>query len=214
MTFLKSVGGLRAIVADPAVVIVELVLIGLSVNWIASVLQGTRGTRPLRGVLTVLVVAALVINVLAERSGWERLSLLYEYFLFRAGVHRPGRFSAGIAAGGDPRRDVRFLRRGTPQSKVVAALVHRALPVAQPLRRAGGNPAGGRPEQLGREGDNLNAEVSANLLDSIFFPNSPLHDLGVIIAGKRSWRQTASSRWPKATKWTRRSAAATWRRWV
>ena len=82
MTFIKSVGGLRALITDPAVVLVELLLIGLSVNWIAGVLQGTRGTRPLRGVLTVLVVAALVINVLAERFGWERLSLLYQYFLF------------------------------------------------------------------------------------------------------------------------------------
>ena len=35
------------------------------------------------------------------------------------------------------------------------------------------------------KGTMLSAEVSANLLNSIFFPNSPLHDLGVIIAGKK-----------------------------
>ena len=153
MTFLKSVGGLRAIVADPAVVIVELVLIGLSVNWIASVLQGTRGTRPLRGVLTVLVVAALVINVLAERSGWERLSLLYEYFLFGLAfialvAFQPELRRAVIRAG-----DVRFLRAARRSPRWSRPWCNRALPVAQPLRRAGGNPAGGRPEQLGREGD-------------------------------------------------------------
>ncbi|HPC22443.1 MAG TPA: diadenylate cyclase [Phycisphaerae bacterium] len=186
MTFLKSVGGLRAIVADPAVVIVELVLIGLSVNWIASVLQGTRGTRPLRGVLTVLVVAALVINVLAERSGWERLSLLYEYFLFGLAfialvAFQPELRRAVIRAG-----DVRFLRRGTPQSKVVAALVQSARYLSR--NRYGGLVAIQRAVDLSswaEKGTILNAEVSANLLDSIFFPNSPLHDLGVIIAGKK-----------------------------
>jgi diadenylate cyclase len=186
MTFIKSVGGLRAIITDPAVVIVELALIGLSVNWIASVLQGTRGTRPLRGVLTVLVVAALVINVLAERSGWERLSLLYEYFLFGLAfialvAFQPELRRAVIRAG-----DVRFLRRGTPQSKVVAALVQSARYLSR--NRYGGLVAIQRVVDLSswaEKGTMLNAEVSANLLNSIFFPNSPLHDLGVIIAGKK-----------------------------
>jgi diadenylate cyclase len=186
MTFIRSVGGLRAVITDPAVVIVELVLIGLSVNWIAGVLQGTRGTRPLRGVLMVLVVAALVINVLAERSGWERLSLLYEYFLFGLAfialvAFQPELRRAVIRAG-----DVRFLRRGTPQSKVVAALVQSARYLSR--NRYGGLVAIQRVVDLSswaEKGTLLNAEVSANLLNSIFFPNSPLHDLGVIIAGKK-----------------------------
>lgn len=81
-TFISSLGGLRSIVDDPIAVIVELLLIGLSVNWCAGVLHGTRGTRPLRGVLTVLVVVTLAVNVLATQFDWPRLALLYRYFVF------------------------------------------------------------------------------------------------------------------------------------
>jgi len=178
---------LRSLTTDPPlVVIVELVLIGLSVNWCASVLQGTRGTRPLRGLLTVLVVAALVVNVLAQRSGWERLSLLYGYFLFGLAfvalvAFQPELRRAVIRAG-----DVRFLRRGTPQSRVIRALVQAARYLAR--NRYGGLIAIQRAVDLSgwaEKGTILNADVSANLLSSIFFPNNPLHDLGVIISGKR-----------------------------
>jgi diadenylate cyclase len=37
-------------------------------------------------------------------------------------------------------------------------------------------------------GERIDAEVSARLLGSIFWPNSPLHDLGVVIRGDRILR--------------------------
>jgi diadenylate cyclase len=182
----KSIGGLRDIRSEPLVVLIELLLIGLSVNWCASVLQGTRGTRPLRGVLTVLVVVALVVNVLAERAGWERLSLLYGYFLIGLALialvaFQPELRRAVIRAG-----DVRLLRRGTPQSRVIAALVQSARYLSR--NRYGGLIALQRTVDLtpyAEKGTILNADISANLLNTIFFPNTPLHDLGVIIAGNR-----------------------------
>jgi diadenylate cyclase len=38
---------------------------------------------------------------------------------------------------------------------------------------------------LAETGVSLNADVSARLIESIFWPNNPLHDLGVIIKGSR-----------------------------
>ena len=68
---------ITAEVSDLPAVGVELLLIGLCVNWAASVLQGTRGTRPLRGVLVILVVTTLVVRILtvqvSERSGWSSM---------------------------------------------------------------------------------------------------------------------------------------------
>jgi len=182
----KSIGGLRDIRSEPLVVLIELLLIGLSVNWCASVLQGTRGTRPLRGLLTVLVVVALVVNVLAERAGWERLSLLYGYFLIGLALialvaFQPELRRAVIRAG-----DVRLLRRGTPQSRVIAALVQSARYLSR--NRYGGLIALQRTVDLtpyAEKGTILNADISASLLNTIFFPNTALHDLGVIIAGNR-----------------------------
>ena len=185
-TLISSLGGLRSIIDDPIAVIVELLLIGLSVNWCAGVLHGTRGTRPLRGVLTVLVVATLAVNVLATQFDWPRLALLYRYFVFGLAfvaliAFQPELRRAVIRAG-----DVRFLRRGTPRSKVITSLAQSARYLSK--NRYGGLIAIQQAVDLGgwaEKGTILNAEVSANLLNTIFFPNSPLHDLGVIIAGNR-----------------------------
>lgn len=163
-------------------VLVELVLIGLVVNWCASVLQGTRGTRPLRGVLIILVVTTLVVR----SFGWHRLELLYGYVLLGLAfiglvVFQPELRRAVIRVG-----DVRFRRAGGSQSQLVAALVKSAGYLSR--NRYGALIAIQRNVDLtgwAENGTLINAEVSANLLNTIFFPNSPLHDLGVIIRGNR-----------------------------
>jgi diadenylate cyclase len=183
--------------ADWWVTLFELLLIGASVNWCAGVLHGTRGTRPLRGMLIVLVVATLAVRVLSARMGWVRLELLYRYFIFGLAfvalvAFQPELRRAFIRAG-----DVRFLRRGTPQSKVVAALVKAAGDLSR--NRYGALIAIERSVDLrgwAENGTIINAEVSASLLNTIFFPNSPLHDLGVIIKGRRAL--AANCQFPQA----------------
>lgn len=171
---------------DPLAVTIELLLIGLSVNWCAGVLQGTRGTRPLRGFLIVLVAVTLGVRVLSIQFQWTRLALLYQYFVYGLA------FIALVAFQPELRRavirvgDVRFLRRGSPQSKLVSALVKSAGFLSK--NRYGALIAIQRGVDLrgwAENGTMINAEVSPNLLNTIFFPNSPLHDLGVIIKGTR-----------------------------
>lgn len=171
---------------DPVAVIFELLLIGLSVAWCASILRGTRGTRLLKGLLIILVVVTLVVRVLSVQMGWTRLELLYRYFLIGLAfialvAFQPELRRAFIRAG-----DVRFLRRGTPQSRVIAALVEAAGALSR--NRHGALIAIQRGVGLrnwAEGGTMLNADVSADLLKSIFYPNSPLHDLGVIIQGDK-----------------------------
>ncbi len=182
---------------DLTAVAVELLLIGLSVNWIIGVLQGTRGTRPLRGVLFVLVVVTLIVRVLAVQMGWSRLSLLYSYFLLGFAfiavvVFQPELRRAIIRVG-----DVRMLRQGSPQSLLISALVSAAGQLSK--NRHGALIAIERSVDLrgwAENGTMINAEVSANLLTSIFYPNSPLHDLGVIIRGTKVL--AASCQFPSA----------------
>ncbi|MEP0845881.1 MAG: diadenylate cyclase [Phycisphaerae bacterium] len=170
----------------PLQVLIELVLIGVSVNWCADVLHGTRGTRLLRGVLVMLIAATLMVRVLAAQFGWERLDLLYRYFVtglaFIALVaFQPELRRALIRAG-----EVPFLRRSAPRDKVIGALVEATGYLSR--NRFGALIAVQRDVALGSWAENgtpLHAEVSANLLKSIFFPNSALHDLGVILRGNR-----------------------------
>ncbi len=171
---------------DISAVAVELLLIGLCVNWSASVLHGTRGTRPLRGVLIILVVATMVVRVLSIRFGWVRLDLLYSYVLYGLAfialvVFQPELRRAVIRIG-----DVRLRLNRAPQSQLVAALVKSAGYLSR--NRYGALIALQRRVDLtgwAENGTIMRAEVSPNLLNTIFFPNSPLHDLGVIIRGKR-----------------------------
>jgi diadenylate cyclase len=167
---------------DLPAVAIELVLIALCVNWSASVLHSTRGTRPLRGVLVMLVVATVIVRLF----GWERLELLYSYVLAGLAfialvVFQPELRRALIRVG-----DVGFQRRRGPTSQLISALVKSAGYLSR--NRYGALIAIQREVDLtgwAENGTVINAEVSSNLLNSIFFPNSPLHDLGVIIRGTR-----------------------------
>lgn len=170
----------------PLQVIIELLLIGLSVNWCADVLHGTRGTRLLRGLLVMLIAVTLVVRVLSAQFGWERLELLYGYFVtglaFIALIaFQPELRRALIRAG-----EVPFFRRSAPRDKLIGALVEGVGYLSR--NKFGGLIAIQRDVALGNWAENgtpLNAEVSANLLKTIFYPNSALHDLGVIVRGNR-----------------------------
>jgi diadenylate cyclase len=171
---------------DLPAVVVELFLIGLCVWWIARVLQGTRGTRPLRGVLIILVGTTLVVRVLAVQFEWVRLDLLYSYILYALAfialvVFQPELRRAVIRVG-----DVRLRRNRAPQSQVVASLVKSAGYLSR--NRYGALIAIQRGVDLtgwAENGTLIWGEVSANLLNTVFYPGNPLHDLGVIIRGNR-----------------------------
>ncbi len=163
-------------------VLTELVLIGLCVNWCAGVLHGTRGTRPLRGVLIMLVAATLVVR----GFGWARLDLLYSYVLIGLAfiglvVFQPELRRAVIRAG-----DVRFRKWGQPQAQLITALVKSAGYLSR--NKYGALIAIQRQVDLtgwAENGTMIRSEASATLLNTIFFPNSPLHDLGAIVRGNR-----------------------------
>ncbi|MBI5865878.1 MAG: TIGR00159 family protein [Planctomycetes bacterium] len=172
--------------SEPWEFLAEILLIGLSVNWCANVLQGTRGTRLLRGLLILLIGVTLVVRVMAEQFGWSRLELLYRYFVVSLA------FIALIAFQPELRRallragDVRFLRRRRPTDKQISALVQAAGHLSR--ERHGALIAIQREVGLANwaeAGVQINADVSADLLNSVFYPNSPLHDLGVVIRGNR-----------------------------
>lgn len=180
------INSLRQIPADPLAVAVELLLIGTALNWCVGVLHGTRGTRLFRGIVVVLIAATLGVRVLAVQMEWVRLALLYQYFIMGLG------FMALVAFQPELRRafirvgDVRFGRRGTPQSKLIAALVESLGYLSR--NKYGAVIAIQRGVGLrgwAENGTILNADVSANLLNTIFYPPSALHDLGVIIQGTR-----------------------------
>lgn len=166
---------------------IELVLIGTVLYWVVSFLRGTRGARLLKGASVLLVSFYVVVKLLANKFDLQRVVFLYEKFL------QVALFAIIVAFQPELRRalmrlgETRLFRSRYAQvNELVEALVESAMYLSR--RRIGALVAIERDIGLGGITDSstrLNAEVSAALLNTIFWPNSPLHDLGVIISQGR-----------------------------
>jgi diadenylate cyclase len=167
---------------------IELLLIGLVVWWVVGFLRGTRGARMLRGIAFVLVSLYLIVGLLADQFGLERLRFLYEKFLLFAS------FAIVIAFQPELRRALMRLGETLPIFRGFSEQVHddvEALVEAATFlsrRKIGAVVAVERDTPLIQAEDNgtpVDAKLTADLLNTIFYPNSPLHDLGVIVSGGR-----------------------------
>ena len=67
-------------------VITEWIIIGAVIFWILRFLQGTRGARMLKGIAVVLISTYLVVSLVADKFGFDRIAFLYERFLYVAAL--------------------------------------------------------------------------------------------------------------------------------
>jgi len=170
-------------------VAIELLLIGVVVYWVVRFLRGTRGARMLRGIAFVLITLYLIVGLLADQAGLERLKFLYEKFLLGAS------FAIVIAFQPELRRalirlgeQLPIIRARSEQfSEDIEALVEAATFLSR--RKIGAVIAIERDTPIvpndDENGTQVDAKLTADLLNTIFWPNSPLHDLGVIVSGGR-----------------------------
>ena len=186
--FVDFSGFFRALLTyNPWQVAIELFLIGLVVYWVLRFLRGTRGVRMLKGIAFVLVVLYVIVGLLSTHFDLVRVQFLYGKFLYFAA------FAALVAFQPELRRalmqlgETRLFRGWTQQiDEEINSLVESAVFCSR--RKIGALIAIEREVGLGgiaESGTHLNAELSSALLNTIFWPNSPLHDLGVIISQGR-----------------------------
>jgi diadenylate cyclase len=180
-------GPLQTIRHDPWGVAVELLLIGLVVYWVLRFLRGTRGARMLKGIASVLIILFLIIQLVADTFGLQRLDYLYGKFLGVASIAVIVVFQPELRRALMRLGETRLFRGfGQQMNEEIEALVESATFCSR--RKIGALIAIERETGLGgiaESGTRLNAELSAELLNTIFWPNSPLHDLGVIVSGGR-----------------------------
>ena len=168
-------------------VAIELFLIGLVVTWIVGFLRGTRGARMLKGIAFVLITLYLVVRLVADQLGLERIVYLFERVLLLASfviiiVFQPELRRALMRLG-----EARLFRSYSTQlNQEIEAIVEATSFLSR--RKIGALIALERDVGLGgiaESGTRLNAELTAQLIETIFWPNSPLHDLGVVVSQGR-----------------------------
>jgi len=169
------------------VVAVELFLIGVVVWWVMRFLRGTRGARLVKGVAVILVTVYIVIRLLPEDLGWERIRYLYGNFLWFAFI--------GVVVAFQP--ELRRVLIQVGQTKLFQGPLDRVQTMIDALldstaylsrNKIGAIIAIERSVGLGaieESGTPLDAELTSNLLNSIFYPGSALHDMGVVIRDAR-----------------------------
>lgn len=169
------------------VILTEWLLIGFVVYWVIRFLRGTRGARLLKGIGVLLIALYLIVHLVGERFGLLRVEYLYSQFLIFASfafviVFQPELRRALMRLG-----ETRLFHTFSGQlDDDIDELVESAVFLSR--NKIGGLVAIERETPLHgttENGTRLNAELTAALLNTIFWPNSPLHDLGVIVSNGR-----------------------------
>lgn len=168
---------------DWRVVLAEWLLIGIVVYAVLRFMRGTRGARLLKGAALILVMVYVVINLLTNRLNLERINVLYKQFLIGA------LFALAIVFQPELRRalmrvgETRFFKGWAQKVNVmvdqlvsaVTYLSDNKIGALLAIERETGL-AG-----LAESGVRLDAELTPDLLTTIFWPGSALHDMGVVI---------------------------------
>jgi len=168
-------------------VLFELAVIWVVVYLILRFLRGTRGARVIKGVAILLIIGTLIIQVFGGANQLERLSFLYTNFLQFVSimlliVFQPELRRALVRLG-----EARFFRQtGLRKARVVEELLGSMQYLSR--NKVGALIAIERQVGLGgivEAGIRVDSEISKELLNTIFWPGSALHDMGVVIRGDR-----------------------------
>ena len=177
----------RVAIYDWWVVAIELFLIGLVVYWAVDFLEGTRGERLFRGVIFILIAGFLILKLVVGRFAFERLQYLYNGFLIAVLIIAVVGFQPEIR-----RALIRIGRAGflTSSSQQLARTFEQIITAVTELAatKTGALIVIEKRVALGEyieTGVQIDAGVTAELLKTIFQPDTPLHDMAVIVQGDR-----------------------------
>ncbi len=167
--------------------VIELSLIGIAVYAVMRFLRGTRGARLLRGLALLLLGSTLLLYWLANAFDLVRIQVLYPIFI--AAI-----FAVALVAF-QPELRRALIRLGAAtwivestqaMDRVIEQVVEAVAYLAK--NKIGALIAFERATEFGALQENgviLDAEVSKQIISTIFWPGSALHDMGVIISHGR-----------------------------
>ncbi|AQQ72317.1 DNA integrity scanning protein DisA [Limihaloglobus sulfuriphilus] len=177
----------RVLTYDPLVVIVELFLVGLVVSWVVNFLEGTRGERLFRGVFFVLITGSLVLNLVVDRFGLERIQFMYKGFLIAMLIVAVAAFQPEIRRALISIGQAKLL---SPNRRHMSLCIEEIISAVKDMSKSRTGAIIVIERQVGlaefvETGERIDARITAGLLKTIFYEGTPLHDMAVVIHGER-----------------------------
>lgn len=166
---------------------IDLLVIGAVVYMVIRFLRGTRGAHMLRGIAFVLITLSVLVEAAGGALHLTHLVFLYNKFLTFAFyaiivVFQPELRRVLLKLG-----ETRLFRGWSDElEQEIGELVEASNFLSR--RKIGALIAIERETALAGLTENatrINADLTAPLLDTIFWPNSPLHDMGVVVSQGR-----------------------------
>ena len=170
------------------IVAAELLMIGIFVYAIVTFLEGTRGERLFRGIIFVLIAGFLLLNLVVQKVHMDRIAYLYSDFLVAIFIIGVAAFQPEIRRGLTRIGQSRFFGFSSPQqlSRSVEEIITAVSQMA--AIRTGAIIVIPQQVPLGEfieTGVRIDAKVTSDLIKTIFYPGSALHDMAMIIQGDR-----------------------------
>ena len=167
------------------VVAIELILIWIVVYAVVRFLSGTRAAGALKAILLVVLVLTLAFRILGGGEAFSRLQYLYDRLLALIAIALVVIFQPELRRGLIRIGEAKLFRSGPlagaetvePIVKAVGYLAKQRMGAIMAIEGEVGL------KGLVEGGVELDAKLTAPLLQSIFFPGSALHDLAVVIRG-------------------------------
>lgn len=169
------------------IILAELLLIGLFVYAIITFLEGTRGERLFRGMIFVLVAGSLLLNLVVKTFAMDRIDYLFNSFLIAALIISVVAFQPEIRRGLIRIGQARFFASSPQQlSRSVEEIITAVSQMA--AERTGAIIVIPQQVPLGEfieTGIRVDAKVTSELIQTIFYEGTVLHDMAMVIQGDR-----------------------------
>ena len=171
-------------------ILIELAVIWVVVYTVFRFLRGKRGAGVIKGFLLLTVGLALLVRVLGDATdSFLRLRFLFDRAFNLLAILLIVVFQPEIRAAFSRIGRTSLFRRGQPVYGGLAAEIAEATDFLS-KNRFGALIVIERRIGIGDllvGGVELDAKPSATLIESVFWPNSPLHDLALVLRGGRVW---------------------------
>lgn len=170
------------------IILAELLIIGLVVYAVLNFLEGTRGERLFRGMIFILVFGSLILNLVVENFGMDRIAFLYNGFLIVVLIVAVIAFQPEIRRALIRIGQTRLFDSGSRQqlTRSVEEIITAVSQMA--ATRTGAIIVIEQRVGLGEfieTGVRLDAKITNEMIKTVFYPGTPLHDMAMVIRGDR-----------------------------